>query len=146
MSEQHMRRVVVDSLREAGRDPISVENPAYPGTPDVNFVEGWVELKQLPEWPKKEATPVAVPHFTPQQRIWLLKRARAGGNIWLLLQVEKEWLLLDGATASEYLGRVPKSELIFRSTLYMKAGLDRQALTDKISLGKTRQPNQTKNA
>ena len=71
MSESNMRGQVCDVLRSL--DAISVENPAYPGTPDVNFVEGWVELKWIRAWPAREKTVVKIDHYTQQQRVWLFK-------------------------------------------------------------------------
>ncbi len=105
-----MRGRVVRALREL--DAVAVENRVYPGTPDVNYVEGWVELKWLPRWPKgSEEAPVRVKHFTPQQRVWLKRRWRKGGNAYLLLQAGRDWLLFDGLTAALHLGKVSQPRL-----------------------------------
>ena len=121
MSESGMRGRITQALREL--DAVAVENPAYPGTPDVNFVEGWIELKWLRNWPVRETSKVPVPHFTPQQRVWLRKRQAAGGNVFLLLQCKKEWLLFDGDTAAKSIDIATRAELIQRAKLYMPNGL-----------------------
>lgn len=94
-----------------GLDPVRVENAATPGTPDVNYCEGWVELKQLKAWPKKRGTPVKVRLFTPQQRAWLRRRYVVGGRVHVLLKVGREWLLLNGMHAATALGAVTEWEL-----------------------------------
>jgi hypothetical protein len=104
-------------------DAIAVENSAYPGTPDVNFVEGWLELKQLEEWPKRPDTPVTIEHFTAQQRVWLIRRWRKRGNAFLLLRVGQEWFLFDGETAATHVGKVNRIELIRLSLEYWPRGL-----------------------
>ena len=110
MSESHMRKRVVQMLRPL--DGMAVENPAQPGTPDVNYVEGWIELKKLPKWPKVgDNHPILVSHFTPQQRNWLMLRRRKNGRAFMLLQVGRDWLLFDGAVAAEHVGRVGRREL-----------------------------------
>lgn len=91
-------------------DAVSVENPVFPGTPDVNYIGGWIELKWLRDWPKRDGE-VAIRHFTPQQRSWLKRRWLRGGNVFLLLQVGNEWLLFDGNIAAEHVGRVPRQVL-----------------------------------
>lgn len=89
-----MRSTVVKVLKPF--DAISVENPAYPGTPDVNSTLGWIELKEAKRWPRGAHTPLRLPHFTQQQRVWLTRRARVDrGRVWLLLKVGEEWLLYD---------------------------------------------------
>jgi hypothetical protein len=98
-------------LSAVHRDPISVENSAYPGTPDVNYCDGWIELKVLESWPARESTPARIDHFTQQQRVWLRRRWLIGGNAWLLLVVGREWLLFDGQTAFLSVGKVSRSEL-----------------------------------
>lgn len=105
-----MRGRVVRLLRR--HDAMAVENRVYPGTADVNYIEGWVELKWLPRWPKGcEVDAVRVKHFTPQQRVWLRRRWRKGGRAYVLLQVGTDWLLFDGATAADNLGKVTRSRL-----------------------------------
>lgn len=102
-----------DSLRPVIRslDPVRVENPIVPGTPDVNYNHGWVELKFAERWPPRGG-PLRVDHFTRQQRTWLTRRRRAGGRAFLLLKVgETEWLLFDGAVAAAMLGQVPRERL-----------------------------------
>lgn len=131
MSEQHMRRRVLQWLRPL--DAIPVENPAQPGTPDVNFVEGWIELKKLTNWPRDPDAIVRCEHFTPQQRNWLLLRDRKRGKCWLLLQVKDEWLLIHGAEAARWLGRVDRQTLINLATRYWPKGLRAEELRDILT-------------
>lgn len=105
-----MRKRVVKALKRL--HAISVENPCLPGTPDVNYVEGWVELKCVEKWPKREDTILRLDHFTPQQKLFLRKRWAKGGNAFLLLQVEQDWLLFDGPTAAEVVGCSTKATLL----------------------------------
>lgn len=109
LMEQQQRQKVVKALTKAGLDATSVENPAYPGTPDVQFIGGWMELKYLEDWPAKADTTVRIPHFSQQQRVWLLRRWVACQKLntndyqaWLLIYVvsTKDWLLFDGKTAA----------------------------------------------
>ncbi len=96
-------------MNKLGLDACSVENPALPGTPDVQHIDGWLELKFLEEWPKREDTTVRIEHFTPQQRCWLLQRFLAcekrktnHGQVFLLLYVAetREHMLFDAETAA----------------------------------------------
>lgn len=85
---------------------IPVENPAKPGTADINYTDGWIEMKYLRAWPKRSDTVVRVDTYTPQQRNFARQRASAGGKVWFMLVVGNEWLLLRGEDAAEYVGTV----------------------------------------
>lgn len=109
-AESNMRGRIVKILRSL--DACSVENPACPGFPDIDHVYGNLELKQVPGWPVKGG-PLAVDHFRPEQRIWLRKRVRAGGQADLLIRVASDWLVLPGDYAADRLGLgAAKDELI----------------------------------
>lgn len=96
-----------------GLDPIRVENVVYPGTPDVNYSRGWIELKYLPRWPVRGGV-VKVDHFTTQQRVWLTRRCAAGGKAFLLLKVgESDWLLFIGSVAAAIVGKVTQKQLYY---------------------------------
>lgn len=110
-SEKQMRRNVVEILRKAGLDARPVENPCDPGFPDVEYIGGLLELKEVERWPSKASTPLRVEHYTQEQRIWHDRRARKGGRIHVLLQVGSEFLLFRGRIAAEVLGNVPQAEL-----------------------------------
>lgn len=94
-------------------DAIAVENPALPGTPDVNYVEGWIELKSWERWPVGEDTILRMDHWTPQQRVRHIRRARAGGRTLVLLEIvqSKDYLLLDGDVAARIMGRATRAQL-----------------------------------
>lgn len=109
MSESDMRRHVVRSLREL--DAFAVENPAHPGTPDINYKEGWIECKWDKQWPVREETPLRIDHFTRQQRFFLRQRWARGGNVFLLLNVARDWLLFDGLVAATHVGYMARDEL-----------------------------------
>jgi hypothetical protein len=106
--ESSMWKKLRPHLLAAKLDPVRVENPIHPGTPDVNLVNGsWIELKAMARWPVRDSHLFAIRHFTPQQRVWLYKRWRAGGRTYLLLEVVSmgEWLLFDGDVAAKIVGR-----------------------------------------
>jgi hypothetical protein len=133
MAESQMRSKITKAL--APLHAIAVENPVLPGTPDVNYIEGWVELKWLRSWPVQGGI-VRIPHFTPQQRVWHYRRRRAGGQAWFLLQCKREWLLLDGAVAALVINRSTREELIEASEHYWSDGL---VVDDLILALETRQ-------
>ena len=127
MSESHMRQRVIQGLRSL--DAVSVENPARPGTPDVNYVEGWIELKQLPRWPRGGPDEIVrVAHFRPGQRVWIGRRARRGGRVHVLLQVGADWLLLPGEVAARELGRVSRARLEEMAVRVWVGGIDMKEL------------------
>lgn len=109
MSESSQRQRVIRTLKTLGALP--VENPVQPGTPDVNYIEGWIELKWMRRWPAGKGTVIRLPHFTRRQRRWLKRRWENGGATWLLLQVGREWLLFTGPVASDLVGFISREEL-----------------------------------
>lgn len=117
MRESDVRRKVVGLLKEAGLDPQPVENRAEPGAPDVEYLDGWIEIKLLRSWPKRPETVVrfSAKAFRPAQRIWLRRRVRAGGRAHLLLAGPSEWLLFRGDVAADEIGFRTRRELFIRA-------------------------------
>ena len=113
-SESRMWKKIQPILLAARLDPVRVENPIHPGTPDVNFCNGvWMELKCIPAWPARETTPVRISHFTQEQRVWLYRRWKyAPGSTLLLLEVraDRQWLLFDGDEAARIVGKATALE------------------------------------
>lgn len=112
-------------------DLIRVENAIVPGTPDVNGTDFWVELKSV-EGPREATKPVLVEHFTPEQRLWVGRRWRAGGRVYLLIRVSVgkvvTFVLLDGNVATDNLGKVNLAELRRQSVRSWVAHLDFEEL------------------
>jgi hypothetical protein len=88
-----------------------IENMVGVGRPDVNYcvrgVEGNIELKHAMNWPRRPETPLPLPHYTPQQRNWQRDRERAGGRVYVLLEVErpkKLYMLFTSEWARLHLG------------------------------------------
>lgn len=110
-SESAMWQKLRPVLLAAKLDPVRVENPIHPGTPDVNLSNGkWIELKCIAGWPARDTTIVRIAHFTPQQRVFLYRRWKyAPGTTLLLLEVRavRQWLLFDGDVAAKIVGRHP---------------------------------------
>lgn len=100
---KRMRNRVVRILKPL--HAIAVENPVHPGTPDINFAGGWLECKELDAWPKDPDVVVPVPHFTPQQRLFLKQRNKAGEFADVLLKVGRSWFLIYGPDAADNLGK-----------------------------------------
>ena len=99
MNEATLRNYVRKGLHAKGVLTTHHEDMLNAGILDLSYsgggVHGWVELKWLEAWPKREDTIVRIPHYTKEQKYFLLTRGRAGGRCWLLLRVGKQHLLFD---------------------------------------------------
>lgn len=95
---------------------IRVENPAHPGTPDVNLcvngVESWPELKQVKAFPKREDTPVFTGALRPDQILWHFLRSRAGGRSYIVAYVEEADVIyvIEGKHSKEF-NSMPRARL-----------------------------------
>lgn len=105
--EKEMRNRVVPALKVLHGK--AVENVVGPGTPDVCYIGGWVELKKIQGWPVRHDTPVRVHKFTPQQRSWLATHVTLGGRAFMLIQIGLEYFLYDGLWAAQNVDRQPRA-------------------------------------
>lgn len=115
------------------------EDKLQPGISDVSYVDGgtsgWIELKYLKAFPKRATTVVKLPHYTPEQRLFLRRKGRNGGNAWLLVQVDREMFLFDWR-AAWFVGR----EMVTRdfydlSWYHTKQPYDYKALSMELYKG-----------
>ena len=87
---------------------VRVENPANPGTPDLNCcldgIEFWIEFKQVKTLPKRLETPVFTGCLEPHQALWAKLRTRAGGRSYVVGYVEEvnEFFIIPGKMATEF--------------------------------------------
>lgn len=109
-----MRGNVVKWLKPFGAFP--VENAVWPGTPDVAYLGGWIELKKLDKWPARPTTPVRIPHFTTTQKRFLKTWTLRGGHADLLIQIKDTWLMFDGPTAAEHVGSIHRAKMMSMAT------------------------------
>jgi hypothetical protein len=111
-SEWQMWDALRPSMDRAGLDPVRIENRVAIGTPDVEFIGGWAELKHADKWPVRGG-PLRLPHPpSPAQLVWLLRRWTRGGAAWLILRVAREWFVFRAPDAFELWrdGRAPKQD------------------------------------
>jgi hypothetical protein len=108
--EKDLSHTFMTAMRRYGH-VARIENMIGSGYPDIDYcirgVAGKVESKWRLNWPKDPDGIVTLDHFTNQQRIWIRDRHRAGGRIYVMLEVEKplaSYLLLPGEWARVRLG------------------------------------------
>lgn len=102
MAESDLNRRLQAAL--SGWDMRRCENAVDPGTPDLHYIRGWVESKQLKAWPKRVDTVLKVDHYVPAQRAWHLRRCAAGGCVWVALEVAGAFHLYHADLAARHLG------------------------------------------
>jgi hypothetical protein len=110
MAEQSTSRLFMSRLRRYGRFT-RIENVAGVGTPDVAYTlrgaSGWVENKWRASWPRSPGAVVTLDHYTPGQRIFARDEIRAGGRVFVFLEIERpvpSYFLLWGEWARRRLG------------------------------------------
>ncbi len=115
MKESSLSHILKIALTKLGILFRRIEDACTPGTPDVylrsHAGSAWVELKYVKEWPKRPATLVRIEHFSPEQKLWLLKEGQSGGLAWVFIQVADDYLLFDWK-AAQGLGGMTKSGML----------------------------------
>jgi len=133
MSESAMKSTLVKALTSL--DPQCIESPVTGlGIPDVNFIGGWFECKNLDSWPKgAEVNPVRFPHpLSKEQGIWLYRRTRAGGFAMVCAKVSTEWFFFDGTWIKDKWDKMTRPEMIHNADLYLPGKLDKDRLLNFI--------------
>lgn len=132
--ESQMWQRLRPHMMRRGMDPVRVENRALPGTPDVNFIEGWAELKHADQWPVRGG-PLRLNHPpSTEQKVWLTRRWVAGGNAWLILRVGQEWFLFRGIDVAE-VWRMPPTQDLIRSWAHLETQ-DPALIAARLSRGR----------
>ena len=95
------------------------------GIPDVSYCllghAGWLELKQVAEWPKRATTPLRIDHLTLEQVLFLEQWAAfpARGRAHGLFRVANDVLLLDAATVRCVFDRtITRADLLTQATVH----------------------------
>jgi hypothetical protein len=119
MAEIHLNSRLLKILKEANLYPMRVENSARAGTPDIFAGRDiWIESKYVKKWPHHKESALKIDHFTSQQRCWHVERKVAGGKSFVILQVQNEIMVFNGAKAAVFLGKVNRIELIQNALLF----------------------------
>ncbi len=75
-----------------------IESPLVSGIPDVVYCllghTGWLELKEVDDWPVRPTTTLKIPSLTLEQVLFSESWSGVGGSAHLLLQVSRTYLLL----------------------------------------------------
>ena len=116
------------------------EDKLQSGICDVSFVDnlsghGWMELKQVNEWPKRSATILHCRHYTDAQRIWMKRKGSAGGNVWLLIKVERDVLLFDWFMALDVGRTMTRQDMFCKAKDYWRGKMNYSALGNRLMLG-----------
>lgn len=131
MSEATMRSTLVKALRPL--DAVAIESPMTGlGIPDVNYIGGWIECKYLKYWPKScLEEPVKFQHpLSQQQKVWITRRSRAGGTVWVACQVARSWFFFNGMVMVSRWDQLTRPQMEYESAQHYPNGLVRRALVE----------------
>lgn len=115
MNEATFRRYLRGGLEAAGILTTHHEDLLNTGVPDISYshlVHGWIELKYAEAWPKRASTPLRLPHYTKEQKAWLLRRGRAAGHCWLFLRVGRAEFLLFDHERAQHVGEMERGLVV----------------------------------
>ena len=103
------------------------EDKFQKGIADISFCQagigGWMELKHVSDWPRRDNTPIRIPHYSIDQKDFLEKKGKHQGNTWLFLQIGSDYLVYDWLPAQE-LPDLPKAHMIAIATFFYEGRLD----------------------
>jgi len=129
MSEKTLWQWLKTQTDKRGWHTVRVEDVLNVGTPDVNYaapsgMEGWVELKYAERFPPSGKPTFSLSHqhnLSPQQELFLTRRAACQSCSGILAQIGKERFFIPASYASEFNSFTEEQ---FRSTNILEQWLD----------------------
>jgi len=140
MSESAFARTLRDGVRKKAKEmgykvAWTRLECSLAGIPDVvcsiNDTHHFIELKCVPSFPKRENTPIRLPHFTSDQKWWLKQHGEAGKYCYVFVKVEKEYYLFRWGNVSG-LGEWNKKEMHENCDFYAKGRMDYEGFIKEI--------------
>lgn len=121
-----MRQNLVKAL--VSLDAVPIENHMRAGTPDINYIGGWIECKWMKFWPKTcDTKAIRFSHpLTKEQGLWLKRRWRRGGVTLVCVQVARDWFFFSGDTIKDQFNNMTRDQMIENSVFYSPSGLDKE--------------------
>ena len=122
MNESKFRANVAKKMKGLCR-MVSIESPTtLLGIPDKTYstkqgVRGWIEAKFADSWPRRPSTPLRLPHYTAEQKAFLLLEGEFCGYCWLMVRVDRDIFLFDHYAAQD-VGNLCRADMIERAIYY----------------------------
>jgi hypothetical protein len=108
------------------------------GIADVSFVSygkhGWMELKKIDKWPVRASTQVRCRHYTAEQRNFLVNKGGPGGNTWLFVKIERDYLLIHWQQAIKF-GELNKEDTMQLAFAHWYNRVDWEELAAILGVG-----------
>lgn len=106
---------------------VAIENHMRAGTPDINYIDGWIECKWLQAYPKNINNSIRFKHtLTQGQKLWLCSRAKRGGVALVCCKISKDWYVFDAFTAYANFDKMNKEDMIEKSIYHSIGKLDKE--------------------
>lgn len=121
--------------------PQRIESGTNKGIPDVYFSipqnSGWIELKVIAKLPTRDTTPVKLPKFYGEQKLWIVKHGRITESVWILIYViaSNDYFLFPSHMAYDIDGALTGGEWMLHCSLYMRSRIDAGLLYNKLLEG-----------
>ena len=90
----------------------------------ANGVNGWIELKQIKNWPKKDDTLVKPDHYTAGQVSWIKKRGRMGGHCFVMVKVSNEYFIFSYTCARDIRCGIIQSQYYEKCLKWWKGNIE----------------------
>lgn len=137
-SEGALRGMVATRVKQYDPDAHvrQVENAAGAGDPDTYVCSKgrsvWLELKYMPR-PKRATTALRGRHIRTSQLLWAADHLKAGGNVWFLVQVGRDYYLLTPAVAAALKHGLAPEELDRRASVIYRGHLPPDMMEDALA-------------
>lgn len=120
-------------------DAVRIESSSGNGIPDVNYAmavsEGWIEIKYVPHWPKRDTTRIPL-ELRDEQKIYFIRRLKLKRNVFAFCRIENDFFLLTGEQALEAAeGEWTKSDWMKKPELCWSGRVDFEGLYRRLASG-----------
>jgi len=114
-------------------DAQSIEDRYSTGVPDLSYgaggLNGWIELKQIKAWAKRNDTPMRPEHYTAEQVNWLSVRGKKGGSCFVMVKIgADDYFIFTWPWARQVKAGMDKAGYMAHCEMHWKGSIDPEEL------------------